>query len=209
MRSLKITFALITTSFLLFGCQQQVKDPQPGDTALGKHNDGTWTDGEYSGQTRDGDNIYPVSGTGYGDDVIIPVQEDGSGFGSDVLTPRDGSLSSAGSGTAFKSIYFGFDEYSVSESERGKLIETFQMLQNTPGAKLIAEGHTDWRGTNEYNLGLGDRRANSVKSFLLNLGIPSSTVNVLSKGELEATEGVEKSDPRAKEDRRVDLFIVN
>jgi peptidoglycan-associated lipoprotein len=56
------------------------------------------------------------------------------------------------------------------------------ILANYPSQKLMIEGHTDERGSDEYNLGLGDRRARSAQEFLQNMGIPMNQLNVISYG---------------------------
>jgi peptidoglycan-associated lipoprotein len=68
------------------------------------------------------------------------------------------------------------------------------------------EGHCDWYGTAEYNLALGDRRAESVSNYLGTLGITPLRIDKLSKGSLEATSGLSKA--QASEDRRADLILL-
>ena len=104
------------------------------------------------------------------------------------------------------SIYFGFDSSSVSASERGKLQQAADYLEANPSHGLLIEGHCDWYGTAEYNLALGDRRAESVSNYLGTLGITPLRIEKLSKGSLEATSGLSKS--QSSEDRRADLIIL-
>ena len=104
------------------------------------------------------------------------------------------------------SIYFGFDSSSISASERPKLQEAAAYLEANPGDHLLIEGHCDWYGTSEYNLALGDRRANSASDYLGTLGITPLKINTLSKGSLEAVGGLSKSE--SSEDRRADLIIL-
>lgn len=104
------------------------------------------------------------------------------------------------------SIYFGFDSSSVSASERGKLQEAADYLESNPGYHLLVEGHCDWYGTAEYNLALGDRRASSVSDYLGTLGITPLRIEKLSKGSLEATSGLSKSE--SSQDRRADLILL-
>lgn len=148
---------------------------------------------------------------GLGD--IIP---DG-GFGED--WGADGSLESRGDGIengmyngmvmvegVLPSVYFGFDSSSVSASERSKLQEAAQYLEQNSGHHLLVEGHCDWYGTSEYNLALGDRRSSSVSDYLGTLGITPIRVEKLSKGSLESTSGLSKS--QSSQDRRADLIIL-
>jgi peptidoglycan-associated lipoprotein len=71
----------------------------------------------------------------------------------------------------------------------------------------LLEGHCDWRGTAEYNLGLGDRRANAAKKYLLSLGVAADRLESVSKGSLEASKNAD--DATMAKDRRVDLVVVN
>ncbi|TVP79599.1 MAG: hypothetical protein EA353_05770 [Puniceicoccaceae bacterium] len=103
-------------------------------------------------------------------------------------------------------VYFGFDSSSISASERSKLQEAAAHLQDNPGDHLLIEGHCDWYGTSEYNLALGDRRANSASDYLGTLGISPLRIQTLSKGSLEATSGLSKSE--SYRDRRADLIIL-
>lgn len=136
----------------------------------------------------------------------------GVGVLDPALANRDQELSqlilSGNAGEPVVSVYFGFDEFNIRPSERPKLEELVAYLNDHLSVKIIAEGHTSWRGTEEYNLGLGDRRGNAVRNYLVNLGVEASRINVLSKGELDATQDVEKEDPRAVEDRRVDVILA-
>jgi peptidoglycan-associated lipoprotein len=72
--------------------------------------------------------------------------------------------------------------------------------------RVLLEGHCDWRGTAEYNLGLGDRRANAAKKYLLSLGVAQDKVEVLSKGSLDAAKNAD--DATAAKDRRVEIVIL-
>jgi peptidoglycan-associated lipoprotein len=80
-------------------------------------------------------------------------------------------------------IYFAFDSAVLTARSQDILREKAAWLRRNPSASVIAEGHCDERGTTEYNLALGDRRANSVKRFLSNLGIAGSRITPISYGE--------------------------
>ncbi len=111
-------------------------------------------------------------------------------------------------GNAMATVQFGFDEFTVQPSEQGKLDQVVSYLNNNASARVICEGHTDWYGTTEYNLGLGDRRANAVKDYIVRQGISPTRVEVLSLGELEADQDLPKTDPSVIADRRVDVYLV-
>lgn len=102
-------------------------------------------------------------------------------------------------------VYFDFDSAAIRVAERAKLAQAAEYLKANAGARVILEGHCDWRGTTEYNMGLGDRRAGSVRDYLGTLGIPAGQLETLSKGDLDAKEGA--SDSEMQRDRRVDLVL--
>ncbi len=80
-------------------------------------------------------------------------------------------------------IYFAFDQSSLTSDAQAILQQKAQWLQSRPDVSVTIEGHCDERGTTEYNIALGDRRAESAKSFLMNLGISASRMNTVSYGE--------------------------
>jgi peptidoglycan-associated lipoprotein len=80
-------------------------------------------------------------------------------------------------------IYFDFDKSSLTPAAQENLLMKAQWLRENPDATTTIEGHADDRGTNEYNLALGDRRADSARGFLVNLGISASRLSTISYGE--------------------------
>ena len=106
---------------------------------------------------------------------------------------------------AANTVYFDFDQFAIKASEREKLKAAKEYLDKNPGQHLVLEGHCDWRGTAEYNLSLGDRRASAVKKYLLSIGITADKLETLSKGSLEAAKNAD--DAAAAKDRRVDLVV--
>jgi len=82
-----------------------------------------------------------------------------------------------------KDIHFGFDKYDVRPGDADILKENAALLMKHLNVKIQIEGHCDERGTNEYNLALGERRANSTKKYLISLGISSDRISTISYGE--------------------------
>lgn len=80
-------------------------------------------------------------------------------------------------------IYFAYDESTITPQAQEILRNKAAWLRENTRTSVIIEGHCDERGTTEYNLALGDRRAESVKAFLINLGIPGSRMTTISYGE--------------------------
>ena len=82
-----------------------------------------------------------------------------------------------------KDIRFDFDKYDIRPGDTEILKENAALLMNYPRVKIQVEGHCDERGTNEYNLALGERRANAAKKYLLSLGISTDRISSISYGE--------------------------
>ncbi|MGQ9371483.1 peptidoglycan-associated lipoprotein Pal [Azospirillum sp. A39] len=79
-------------------------------------------------------------------------------------------------------VFFGFDRYDLSPEARATLDRQTQWLNTYPSVTVTVEGHADERGTREYNLALGERRANSVKNYMVAKGINPSRVKTISYG---------------------------
>ncbi|MDF3128156.1 OmpA family protein [Kiritimatiellaeota bacterium B1221] len=80
-------------------------------------------------------------------------------------------------------VYFAFDSYTVAPGEVGKIQEIANALLSNPTQAVILQGHTDERGSREYNLALGERRALAVRELLMTMGITTDRVQTLSMGE--------------------------
>lgn len=80
-------------------------------------------------------------------------------------------------------IYFEYDKYTLSEEAKARTRGLADLLAKNSSLRVTIEGHCDERGTNEYNLALGDRRAKAAKEYLVALGILASRVDVISYGE--------------------------
>lgn len=81
-----------------------------------------------------------------------------------------------------ENVYFDFDKHSLTPAARDILAQHAHVLQQRPEIPIVIEGHCDERGTVEYNLMLGDKRAAAVKNFLISLGISPSRVSTVSFG---------------------------
>ncbi len=86
-------------------------------------------------------------------------------------------------GVAFAPVYFGFDSYQLAPAEVGKIEQVAQHLLQNRGHVVLIDGHCDERGSNEYNLSLGEQRAQTIRSYLVNLGIDGARVQTRSFGE--------------------------
>ena len=105
-------------------------------------------------------------------------------------------------------VYFGFDQYAVAANERGKIKQAADYYSANPGYKVVLVGHTDWYGTEEYNMLLSDKRCKAVQDYMGSLGIGPERSEVIARGEAGATMDVAKNSPEAKKDRRVDVVKI-
>ena len=80
-------------------------------------------------------------------------------------------------------MFFALDESDLTEASRGTLGKDVEWLKKWTSTKVMVEGHADSRGTNEYNLALGERRADAVRDYLVSLGVPTDRITIVSKGE--------------------------
>jgi len=101
-----------------------------------------------------------------------------------------------------RDILFDFDSYAVNSSELPKIEGVGSFLKQDRGARLVIEGHCDERGTVEYNLALGQKRAESVKDYLVKMGIETSRLRTISYGKEVPVESGKSEEAWAK-NRRV------
>lgn len=101
-------------------------------------------------------------------------------------------------------VYFGFDRYAVEAGERAKLDA---IAGRVGGTTVLLAGYTDHVGTEEYNLGLSDRRAQSVADYLVRLGGSRTKMEVIALGEQQAAQGASAS--AAAKDRKVHIVDAN
>ena len=104
----------------------------------------------------------------------------GSGSGGMDEARRDQDFKSTDN---LKDIYFRFDQYDLDDQSRDKLRQNARYLQANSGAMIEIQGHCDERGTNNYNIALGERRAHSTKMYLVSQGVSARRIHVISYGE--------------------------
>ncbi|MDJ0818865.1 MAG: peptidoglycan-associated lipoprotein Pal [Desulfobacterales bacterium] len=104
-------------------------------------------------------------------------------------------------------IYYEFDKSTLTPTAQDNLLRKAEWLRENPDATATIEGHCDERGTNEYNLALGDRRAESAKAFLTDLGIDASRLTTISYGEERPVDP--RSDEEAWAKNRRAHFVVD
>jgi peptidoglycan-associated lipoprotein len=109
--------------------------------------------------------------------------------------------------TAGDRVFFAYDRSDISSEAQQILQRQSQWLKRYPNVSVTIEGHTDERGTREYNLALGERRAQAVKNVLVALGIPAARVSTISYGK-ERPE-VPHSDDQSYAQNRRGVTTVN
>ncbi len=183
----------------LFSACQERPRPSPDQTLMGEEDYASGYLGDAAGRPAERDRTdEDLGSTQFLDDFVLqpgPVLEDREAFG-------DGERVRG----MFESVYFEFDRSNIRPGERAKIESVADHLRENANQNILLEGHCDWRGTTEYNLGLGDRRATSVSEYLQNLGISRDRIEVLSMGDLEAAVG--GTEAQMAEDRRVEFVIL-
>ncbi len=106
----------------------------------------------------------------------------------------------------FQDAHFAFDRYNLSPEAVKILDEAVITLRDNPNLRVTIEGHTDSTGTPEYNLGLGDRRANAARDYLVNRGVEAGRMETVSFGEERPKAGNDTSKGRAT-NRRAALVV--
>ena len=160
----------ILPAFLLLGCgtSGDVKDDTTGEG--GESSELATGEGDSSASTQGMDESSGMAGE---------HMMGGSESSMAALDPLDDPDSLL----AQRVFYFEFDQSEILEKYRDILMAHAEYLANNPATNVTVEGHTDERGTREYNIALGERRANAVKRMLVLNGVSGSQVRVISYGE--------------------------
>src|SRR5512136_1730087 len=107
-----------------------------------------------------------------------------------------------------KDIRFDYDKYDIRQVDEGILRENAAFLKKNPKMKIQIEGHCDERGTAEYNLALGERRANNTKRYLVSLGITSDRISTISFGKERPLDPGHNEEAWAK-NRRAHIVVLS
>jgi peptidoglycan-associated lipoprotein len=107
-----------------------------------------------------------------------------------------------------KDIHFDFDKYDIRPGDAGVLKENAALFIKHPNVKFQIEGHCDERGTVEYNLALGERRANTTKKYLISLGISATRISTISYGKERPLDPGHNEEAWAK-NRRAHIVVLS
>lgn len=120
--------------------------------------------------------------------------------------PEDGQTAERASQLA--PVYFDYDSSLVNPSERVKLDQVASYMKDNPSVNILIEGNTDERGSSEYNLSLGERRALAIRAYIIGLGIDGSRLQTKSNGkEKPVTTGHDEAS--WAQNRRAEFFILH
>ena len=111
-------------------------------------------------------------------------------------------------GQANTVVYFDTDRFNIDTEDAGRLQTQAQYFSQYPNVNFTIEGHTDERGTREYNLALGERRANAAKNYLVSLGIPASRIRTVSFGK-ERPVALASNESAWAQNRRAATVVIN
>ena len=111
-------------------------------------------------------------------------------------------------GTAIaKDVLFDYDKYDIKPEARPILDSVASLMNSNAGLNITIEGHCDERGTNEYNLALGEKRAKSARDYLVSLGVSSSRMGMITYGE-ENPVCVQKNEACWQKNRRAHFIFI-
>ncbi|MBN1868041.1 peptidoglycan-associated lipoprotein Pal [Candidatus Sumerlaeota bacterium] len=121
-------------------------------------------------------------------EIVPPGLGDAGETGDDIGSAPEGRripISDAELATSLQTVYFDYDRSEIRFDQMDQLERNAQCLVENPDVTVLIEGHCDERGTVEYNFALGERRAESVRDFLVSRGVKAANLDVISKGEEE------------------------
>lgn len=169
MRALTKTLAILLPVAMLWGCSTTPSTTET-DTTTGGGDRGAMTSGTEGVETG---TMGRDTGTG---GVELGGVEGSGGFVGDPLQDPDSLLSE-------RTVYFEFDKSEIKLNAREIIEAHAEYLSNHPSVSIVLEGHADERGTREYNLSLGERRAMAVQQMMTLMGVSRDQIEVVSYGE--------------------------
>ena len=212
-----IAMSLLVSAVVLTGCAKRpattaAAAPAPTGAAGTTGAGGTGTSGA-------GSQMQPGGTTGGG--ATAGATQPGAGGG----TASSGTGAGAGTGTQSPTaatarpairdfaadsnlgdVFFDFDKYDIRQTDTRTLDGNAQWLKSNPNHLVLIEGHCDERGTNEYNLALGERRAKSTMKYLVSQGVQANRITIISYGE-ERPACTEKTEQCWAKNRRAHFLV--
>ena len=197
------TTALLSSLLLLSsGCSKKTVVPPDGTSAAGS---------EMSGGT----NInYPAADEPFSEDGLAPpesMDSNGNAYGNLSVNNEQNQSEEykrehGRSSVVFSPVYFDFDQAGLNATMRPVVTANADYMKNDSDIVIVIEGNCDERGTNEYNLALGERRAINVKEYMVNLGVNPMRIRTVSYGEERPLFG-EQNEMDWSQNRRADFIV--
>jgi len=194
---LNLLVVVLALSFGVVGCKKKPIGPTPIPGMTGK-----------IGGTNDTSGLLP--GQPFAPDqnpIVKPIDTTAGGIGQNFRFDP-GAMNSNPTFFAANTVYFEFDRATIKPSETGKIEEVAKYLQANPMHAVQIEGHCDERGTEQYNLSLGERRALSVREYLVTAGIQPDRVFTISYGESRPADPGHNEAAWAKNRRGVFVLLT-
>ncbi|MBF0542386.1 MAG: peptidoglycan-associated lipoprotein Pal [Nitrospirae bacterium] len=143
---------------------------------------------------------------------ILPQTNDSGNRGLDVDKDKNKNVKTdeavkGETSTPFTDVYFDYDKSDIKSDAKATLKAASDYMIANTAATISAEGHCDERGTSEYNMALGDKRAKSVKDYLVSLGVPTDKISTFSYGK-EAQVCTEHAESCWSKNRRVHFVVT-
>lgn len=191
------------------GCSKKPKNLTPlpaGQTGAAAPTDSVPLDG--TGGTSPGAGRLPGSDTGVGG---TDLSNTGAGLGNEGLNPNLDARNKLENREIFANdnVYFDFDKFNVKPQYMANITKVADYLKSHPTDSLLVEGHTDDRGTEEYNLALGERRAQSVRDRLVSAGVSGDRITTISYGKEKPAVIGNTEEAFAKNRRGVFVLLSN
>lgn len=123
--------------------------------------------------------------------------------GSDVL-----SIDEINRSGALQEVYFDYDQSEIRPDQRAKLQANAQYLRENTHFRVLVAGHCDERGTREYNMALGERRASATMQYLVSLGVPRERIEIISYGE-EQPKATGSTESAWQQNRRAEFQAIS
>lgn len=115
--------------------------------------------------------------------VTEPPPQPVAGIREQVVSEAPGEAPVLAAAKGLQTVYFDYDQYTLTDAAQQALAANAAWMKANSGARVVIEGNCDERGSDEYNLALGDRRAKSAQSYLVSLGIAAGRLSTVSYGE--------------------------
>ncbi len=173
--------AIITAVFCLFlatACSKKLIPQESGSVSGGTESLSVLNEQDQAPQDQAPWN--PGTNSGSSNPFVSGEQNDSSDTGSGMQESRLQSFQASGD---LKDIYFKFDQSGLDDNSKEVLNQNAEFIKNNPNMHIQVQGHCDERGTNNYNIALGERRAHSTKEYLMRQGVDRSKLHVISYGE--------------------------